>query len=782
MQAEITMRGYSRSAFTTLLVLAAYLAPSMRAWGADAVTTPAPAAVSIPPAATAALPAPVGRSPRPRICLVLSGGAARGAAHVGVLKTLEKLHIPVDCIAGTSMGAAIGGLYAAGMTSDELEQVLNQPGVQADMADNPPRERLTFQAKQDQLKYLLRVEIGYEGGRFFFPQGIVNGNDPGRILNVLSLSLQPDQDFAKLPIPFRAVATDIETGDMVVLDHGNLAEAMRASMAVPGIYPPVPIGTHLLVDGGLARNLPVDVARQMGADIVIAVNIGTPLAKGGDLTDVFSVSLQVVKIFGNQNVTDSIAQLKPQDVLIQPDMSDIGVADFNRMGEAIKLGEQASYAVLAKLTNLQLSSADYAHYRQVTRKPPASPAHVDFIQVEGNHKVSEELIRARFALQPGAPWDENTISDGLRHIYDLGYFQRVDAELVQVDGKTGIKLMVKEKAWQPNYIQFGLHIADDFEGGSAYELLGSYTRAELNGLGAEWRNEFEIGNSRYLYSEFYQPLDYSGTLFVAPDAEYLNQTFDVFSGAERIAEYSTVFPHAGLDLGVEFGSAGNARLGFMYGHVISQPRIGDQAVLPVYRNTLSGPRFQLHLDTFDNISFPSSGSYVFANGFFPRHSLGGDISYNKVDVTIGRAFGADADSLLAFAEAGSDLHTTLPAYEQFALGGFLSLAGRRQGELRGDNIFDAHLIYAHHAYQLYTGLGRGLYFGAGLDAGNVWQGGQKITAGSLQYGGSLFVGADTVLGPLYLGMGIGDGGNRTWFLFLGIPINGNTLAPSFGNN
>src|SRR5580698_3559844 len=240
MQAEITMRGYSRSAFTTLLVLAACLAPSMRAWGADAVTTPAPAAVSIPPAATAALPAPVGRSPRPRICLVLSGGAARGAAHVGVLKTLEKLHIPVDCIAGTSMGAAIGGLYAAGMTSDELEQVLNQPGVQADMADNPPRERLTFQAKQDQLKYLLRVEIGYEGGRFFFPQGIVNGNDPGRILNVLSLSLQPDQDFAKLPIPFRAVATDIETGDMVVLDHGNLAEARRASMAVPGIYPPVP--------------------------------------------------------------------------------------------------------------------------------------------------------------------------------------------------------------------------------------------------------------------------------------------------------------------------------------------------------------------------------------------------------------------------------------------------------------------------------------------------------------------------------------------------------------
>ena len=713
---------------------------------------------------------------------MLSGGAARGAAHVGVLKTLEKLHIPVDCIAGTSIGAAIGGLYSAGMTSDELEQVLNQPGVQADMADNPPRNRLTFQAKQDELKYLLRVEIGYDGGRFFFPQGIVNGNDPGRILNVLSLALQPDQDFGKLPIPFRAVAADIETGDMVVLDHGNLAEAMRASMAVPGIYPPVPIGNHLLVDGGLARNLPVNVARKMGADIVIAVNIGAPLAKGSDLTDVFSVSLQVLKIFGNQNVADSIAQLKPQDVLIQPDMSDIGVTDFTRMGEAIKLGEQASYAVLSKLTNLQLSPADYARYRAATRKPPASPVQVDFVDVEGNQKVPDALIRARFGLQPGAPWDENTISDGLRHIYDLGYFQRVDAALEQMDGKTGIKLMVTEKPWQPNYVQFGLHIADDFEGGSVYELLGGYTRAEVNGLGGEWRNEFEIGNSRYLYSEFYQPLDDSGVLFIAPQAEYLNQTFDVFSGEERIAEYSTVFPHAGLDFGMQFGNTGEARLGIIYGHVVSQPRIGDQSILPIYRDTLSGPRLQLHLDTFDNISFPSSGYYMFVDGFFPRRSLGGDVGYNKLDATVGKAFGVGEDSLLVLGEAGSDLGSTLPVYEQFALGGFLSLAGRRQGQLRGDSIFDAHLIYAHHAYNLYTGLGKGLYFGGGIDAGNVWQRGQRITPGSLQYGVSVFTGADTVLGPLYLGMGVGKDGNRTWFLFLGIPISGNSLGPSFGNN
>ena len=452
------------------------------------------------------------------------------------------------------------------------------------------------------------------------------------------------------------------------------------------------------------------------------------------------------------------------------------------MGEAIKLGEKESYEALAKLTNLQLSAADYARYQQMDRHVPAAPTSVDFVEVDGNQKIPAALILARFDLPPGSRWDETAISDALRRVYDLGYFQRVDAVLDHEGKETGIKLVVSEKAWQPNYIQFGLHIADDFEGSSAYELLGSYTRADMDGLGAEWRNEFEVGNSRYLYSEFYQPLEYSGSLFVAPQAEYLNQTFDVYSGAERVAEYSTVFPHAGFDLGAQFGSAGEARLGYVYGHVVSQPRIGDQTTLATYRNTLSGPRIILHVDTFDNISFPSSGTYLYANGFFPRHSLGGDISYDKLDVTVGEAFGAGANSMLIFAEAGSDLHTTLPAYEQFALGGFLSLAGLRQGELRGDDIFDAHLIFAHHAYNLVTGLGKGLYFGLGLDTGNVWQTGERITPGSLQYGASAFVGADTVLGPLYLGMGAGKDGNRTWFLFLGIPINGDTLAPSFGNN
>jgi NTE family protein len=699
-----------------------------------------------------------------------------------VIEAMEKLHIPIDCIAGTSMGAIIGGLYAAGMSTQDLEVQMNTPALQADMGNTPPRSRLSYKDKEDELKYLLRVEFGYAGDKYFFPQGIVNGNAPGRILNVLTVALTPDSDFDKLPIPFRAVATDITNGNMVVLDHGTLADAIHASMSVPGLYPPVGINDHLLVDGGLSRNLPVDVARRMGADYIIAVNIATQLSKGDELNDVFSVSLQVLKLYGNQNVKDSISTLGTADALLEPDLKDIGPTDFQRMGEAIGMGREQAMAALGTRTDLMLSDADYAGYQRRYRKVPEQPVKVEFVDVSGNGPISPELIRARFGVRPGDSWDQKAINDGLRHLYDLGYFQRVDAAIQHKDGRIGLKVLVEPKPWRPNYLQFGIHISDDFEGDSTYELLGNYTESEIDSLGAEWRNQFEVGKTRLYYTELYQPLDYKAKVFVAPSAEYLNETFDLFKGQDRVAEYSTVFPHAGLDLGVNVGDVGEIRAGLMYGHLVSQPRIGDPTVLPTLRETLVGPRFMASFDTFDNGSFPSTGSYALINGTFPRHSVGGDTSYTKVDATLGHAFPTDSGALLLLAEAGSNFDTQLPIYAQFQLGGFLSLAGERQGQLRGDRIFDAHGIYAWRAGTLPTGLGRGFYLGFGMDAGNVW-GHTNLDPDDtgMKYGATVLIGADTVAGPLYFGIGAGKSGHRTFFLYLGIPINGNTLAPSFGN-
>ncbi|MGH8278171.1 MAG: patatin-like phospholipase family protein [Gammaproteobacteria bacterium] len=706
----------------------------------------------------------------PRICLALGGGGARGAAHVGVLEALQQLRIPVDCIAGTSMGAIVGGLYASGYTTGELQNALENPTLQASMAGKQSRSLLDFHEKQYQLEYLLKVEFGYANGRFFFPQGIVAGNDPGRILNVLTLATQPNADFKDLPIPFRAVATDIRTGNKVVLSQGSLAEAMRASMSVPGVYTPVPLDGHLLVDGGLVDNLPVDVARQMGADIVIAVNVSTPLARPGSLNNIVGLSLQVIVLMGNQNVSRSIASLGPHDVLIQPDLGDISAVDFGRAADAIQIGRQAALKVLAPLRNLQLSPAAYAAYRLQHRYVPEALGHVDFIEIRGNRRIPTAMIRAKLLTKVGDRWDFHQIDADLERIYNLDYFSRVTAAIGHEHQHTGLVITVAEKPWQPNYLYFGLRIADDFEGGSQYGLLFAWTKTELNNLGGEWRNRFRIGTTRQLYTELYQPVNYSNSLFVAPYAEYQNTLMNVFSGEDLVAEYGTRTVRGGFDFGTEFGNDAELRFGPVYGHVQSQPHVGEPS-LPTYSDTLGGLRLRFGLDTLEgDVGFPRSGSYLKVQGFFARASLGSDINYDKLEVAGTQAFGNGSHSVILTANAGTSFNTTLPFYDEFTLGGFLSLSGLRQQQLRGQRVFSAHLIYLQKLGNLPSVLGNGLYVGASLEGGNVWNSNQSISTHGLQYGSAVFVGADTALGPLYLGTGYSQAGHEAFYLLIGLPF------------
>lgn len=716
-------------------------------------------------------PAPAEVPHAPRICLVLSGGGARGAAHVGVLEALQQLRIPVDCIAGTSSGAIVGGLYAAGMSAQQLGQVLQTPDMQASMANQLQRNMLSYQEKQDQLKYIVQAEFGYTKGRAFFPQGIIAGNDPGRILNVLTLLTDPNQDFSKLPIPFKAVAADIDTGKMVILDHGNLGEALRASMSVPGVYPPVRYQGHSLVDGGLVRNLPVSVARDMGADVVIAVNVGTPLTSLGNEQDVVSVSLQVVKILGQQNVDASIAGLRPGDVLLSPDLGDITATDFQRMGDAIEIGRQAALKALRPLKSLQLSPQAYAHYKEIHQYVPPVVKRLDFIEISGNQRVSTALIRSHLVTEPGDAWNVQQIDQDLKNLYHLGYFSRVRISIKHDGARTGLLVTVTEKPWDPNYFRFGIRIADDLEGSSQYELLFGWTWSELNQLGGAWRNELEIGKTRRIYTELYQPVTYSGSVFVAPQVEYSNDTFDLFSGEDRVAEYSAQMTRGGFDIGSEFGNSAELRAGLSYGHVITQPRIGADT-LPVYHDTVSGARIRFGMDTMEgDAGFPTSGAYLKLTSFFARRSLGSDIDYEKADIVGMRALGNGDHTLILSAEAGTSFNSNIPLYDQFTLGGFLSLAGLRQQQLRGQKLLSARAIYLNRIANLPSVLGNGLYFGASLEAGNIWDDSHSISPAQMKYGTSLFLGADTALGPLYLGFGFSQDGNQSLYLYLGLPFN-----------
>ncbi|HET7674826.1 MAG TPA: patatin-like phospholipase family protein [Gammaproteobacteria bacterium] len=725
--------------------------------------------IGVPLAQAAQPPAAAAIHKRPKICLVLSGGGARGAAHVGVLEVLESLHVPISCIVGTSMGAIIGGLYASGMPPEFLQAVLEDPQVQRAMAENRPRQMLAYRTKERQADYIVSLEFGYENGRFYFPRGLVRGHSARELLNALTLRTRPARNFSDLPIPFRAIASDIETGEMVVLDHGDLAEAMRASMAVPGFYAPVQMQGHLLVDGGLVRNLPVDVARQMGADIIIAVDVSTPLANAKALGNVLGLSVQVINLLTRQNVTQSLAELGPHDVIIQPHLDGMTAVDFDLMTQAIKAGRAAAVRMRKALEPLAVPEPVWQQYLMKQRHMPAMPQRLAFIDIEGNSRVPKALIRSQIRTRVGRPFHFTELKRDVRRLYELGEFERVDARIVRHDGKPGVVIRVKEKNWQPNYLEFGMNIEDDFEGDSFYNMRFGYRKPAVNHLGGEWDSALQVGRTRRVFTGLYQPLGYGSPFFVEPSAEYLNHTFYTFTGATRDAEFNVRTLQAALDIGREIGDLGEIRFGLARGKFDTTPHVGD-SILPAAHDGFGAYEFRFAFDTLNNYNFPSEGVYANLYTFSARPGLGGRLNYDKVSLTAGAAFSIGDNNFLINTDIGTSLGTQVPFYDQFTLGGFLSLSGLRQDELRGNEAFATHLIYYNRVGTLPGVLGNGVYIGGSLEAGNVWQDRGHDYFSGLRYGASLFVGADTAIGALYLGTGLSQNNQAAFYLYLGRPF------------
>ena len=727
------------------------------------------ACLAVSPAARAGELAPQHLAHRPKVCLVLGGGGARGAAHVGVLRVLQQLHVPIDCIVGTSMGAIVGGLYASGMPVSQLEADLKNPLIQAAMADKVQRQNVEYRQKQEDSRYSFTTEFGIRDGKLVVPQGFVTSHNARRILSALTLRTQPATDFDKLPIPFRAVATDIGTGQPVVLDHGDLAEAIRASMSVPGLYSPVHYQGHYLVDGGLTDNMPIDVARQMGADVVIAVNVATPLVKREQLRSVVDISVQVLNLLTNQNVNAALKTLKPQDVLVTPDLGGIAATDFNKMGEAIERGERAAEAVVGKLETLAVAPDVYAAWQQRQNRMTTEQTRIAFVDIRGNRRVSRERVLSRLGLRPGDTLDFETVQAGLERIYQLGEFERVEVAFAQRTSSTGLLIQLTEKPWHPNYVRFGLNIADDLEGGGLYNLRMGYVRPDINTLGGEWKNEIQIGRVRRIFSEFYQPLPFSQKYFIAPQIEYHNDLFDLYTGERRYAQYGARTIRTTLDFGRTVGVSGEVRLGLERGRNDSEVRIGDPT-LPRYHADYGAVHARFAWDGLDNPNFPSHGFFMNLDGLAARHMFGGEVSYDRAQLSAGVAGSAGANTFVISGAAGTSFATALPLYRQFALGGFLSLPGLRQNQLRGDRYLAVHGIYYNRVANLPAVLGRGVYIGGTLDAGNTWGVGTRLELGDLRYGGSLFVGADTALGPFYVAVGASQGGQEAVYLFLGRPF------------
>jgi len=704
---------------------------------------------------------------RPSVGLVLSGGGARGAAHAGVLRVLEELRIPIDCIAGTSSGAIVGGLYAAGLDPDQVQKVYVDVDWNRAFSDRPSRRTRSFRRKLDDAAFLGNLELGIVGGGFRLPSGVIAGQHINTLLKTATLHASSARTFDELAIPFRAIATDMNTGRMVVLGKGDLARAMRASMSVPAIFAPVEIDGRLLADGGLVRNLPVDVARVMGADVIIAVDAGTPLAGKQELADLVGLSVQVINVLTQQNVDQSLEQLRADDVLILPPLGELGATAFERGPEAVGIGAEATRAKREVLARLAVPEQQWQRWLQHQRRGENAVPTIEFIRVTGNQRVAPELIESRIRTAPGEPLKLERVYRDVERVYAMDDFEQVYFDLVEEGGRTGLEVRVREKSWGPNYLKFGVKIADDLEGSTRFSLLINHLRTNVNRRGGEWRNELRIGMPRGIATEFYQPLDTFDDWFFAVGAGHDSREDDYFTGDVQDSTYRRGLTELGFDFGRQISTFGELRLGYRNGRVSNERMIGVPLAGLADEEDVGMARFRATVDQLDDPYFPTSGFYARLGGDFSRQNLGASTDYDKLSFVAGGAVSWERNTWVLEGSYGDDRGTGLPLWDQFTLGGFLDLAGYRQQQLRGDRFVAARAIYYNRVPGLPEALADDLYLGLSVEGGNTWSGASDIDLDDLRYGGSLFVGMRTVVGPIHFAVGMAEDSRITYYFSLG---------------
>lgn len=716
----------------------------------------------------AEMPSTESTSVRPRIGVALSGGGARGAAHVGVLRVLEEMHIPIDYIAGTSMGSIIGGLYASGMTTDEIERALKTMDWEHLFSDAPPREDRSFRRKSDDRLYVVKAKPGFNDGELEFPAGIIQGQKFDLALRELSLPVSTVTDFDQLHIPFRAVASDIGTGKPVVLGKGDLALAMRASMAVPGAFAPAQIDGRLLVDGGITNNLPISVVRDMGADIIIAVDISTPLLKPEDVHNVLKITEQLTGIMTRTNTEQQIASLTGRDVLIVPDLGDITSGDFERTDEAVPIGRAAAEAQRNQLARLSLPESEYqALLAARSARPDTAPPVVHFVRIENDSSLADGMILERLHIQEGHPLDRKQLEADIGTIYGLELFQNVGYNVVEEDGQTGVVVSAQERSWGPNYLQMGMELTNDSSGENTFNLGLTYQQTGINDLGGEIRTGLQFGASPRIGAEWYQPFDYRSRWFINPSVGLGKRSVNLFNGrGDILAEYRVSDFDIDFAAGREFSVYGEGRVGYRF-------RTGDidldvgQPVIPQSEFDTGQAYARLSIDRLDDFEFPGKGGRGIVEYATSREDIGSDTDFDQVRISASRfvTLRQNTFGIGGFVNATTDGQA--PVQNRYLLGGFLNLSGYDQDSLSGQQ----SALAVVQIYRRYEPLPIfSWYVGGTLEYGGVWEDQEDIGSDGIA-AGSLFVGADTPLGPLYLGYGHAENGRNAAFFYLGRPFN-----------
>lgn len=713
---------------------------------------------------------------RLKIGVVLSGGGAKGAAHVGVLKILEEHNIPVDYIAGTSIGAYVAGMYSLGYSASEVEAIMMGVDWDSGYSDTIPRNILSYRDKQLRDRYNIPLNIGYNEGQVRAPSGLLRGQTMSQLLRQSTDLVQQFGNFDDLAIPYRAVATDLETSLPVVISHGSMVKAMQASATVPGALQPAQIEGKLLVDGGIANNMPVDVVKAMGADIIIAVDIGSPLVKKDKLDSTIAVLDQLSNFLTNASTEKQKLLLTDKDVLIRPAIDALSTTDFTIMPLALTLGKEAANGQLDKLSSMSVSPEEYAAYVEAKKAKGkllmADVRHsVNEIVFDNQSKVSLNLLTETLNIKPGQAVSKDELNEALKRIYSLNKFERVDAEFVEGEDGRVLTVTTKAKSWGPNYFQLGFNWEDDFNSESAISFDMAYTMTDLTFNGGEWRNEIKLGMEKLFATEFYQPLDRDQQFFSRARYQYDTRNWDLYDNNNRLLTFDKKTHTIELGIGYNYTSQGTIELGLVAekGAIINDAWLSRDLDFSSY-----GAYFRFGYDSLDSISFPTSGNRVTLNVYVRNEDFDDiiDDNQNQYSVQIEAdwkgALSVGNHAFVGKASISTNDNDGMNTLHLSELGGFLNLSGYHKDSLTG-----AHKVFGAFVYQYDLGrdaLGMTdypLYLGWSLEAGNVWDERSEVTLTDLIYASSLYIGTDTSMGPAAIGFGITDLGDKSFYLFVG---------------
>jgi NTE family protein len=699
---------------------------------------------------------------RPKIGLVLEGGGALGFAHIGVIEWMEQHHIPVDYVAGTSMGGVVGGLYASGQSPAEIRTFVGGIHWARVLGGELPYQALSFRRKEDKLAFPNRIELGLKDG-LSVPAGLNSGSAVGLLLDEKMLPYYDLKNFDDLPIPFRCVATDMTMGEAYVFHDGSLAQAMRATMSIPGVFAPVQHDGHFFSDGAAVDNLPVDVAKKMGAQIIIAVYLDTGAFDPKSLSSLGGVLGRNLGIVVQENERES---MKNATVLLKANVSGFTSSDFEQSAKLIPRGTQVAMEHAAELEKYALNDADWNAYvaeRNARRRFKVPVPR--FIDVYGIKGLQQAEVARQFGKYIGKPIDTEKIDGTIRDLEGTGIYESISYNMIDRDGQTGLLVRPRMKNYAPPFLNVGATLSSNDSNNIQLGLGGRATFVNVAGAGSELRVQASIGQLAGASGELYKPLFPGKALFVAPRGYFAHQERVYFMDGQQLAQFTEHRNGFGLDLGYQFNSRAELRLGEDYQWYGEQRTIGTP-IAEQFNLTpwVSSVRFQ-YLGQ-DDVMVPTKGSILQSQYSYDTQRPNASGGFSQWD-TYSAHFIPVRDRWIVFgtASGGTSFGATNLGLAGFTLGGPLRLSAYRRGELLGNDYFLFQPGVMFRMARLNPVLGGAVYATAFYEIGKVWGGPSGTPSLPNDISGGFVV--KTLLGPVYGGGSVGDTDHRKWFIGIG---------------